>query len=332
MRLIHEWKLSSVLLFSGLAIAQASHAVATESVTYVYTDVQGTVLAETDEAGNVTAQFDYRAFGRSALGGSPNGPGYAGHVNDADTGLVYMQARYYDPDIGRFLGIDASGAAPSNLFNFNRFAYANNNPVVFIDPDGNDGVAVVFPEYKVGFAGTKWGNTGHAGELLINPSNGLTRYYEFGRYGNDGMVRNVPLKNNVVMRNGAPTPESLARVLTEITSKTKQGGPIEGAYFSGANFNEMDAFAKSLENKTATAGGYGDWSLYHSCITFARDVLEKGGVTTPSMADPRPKSYISELQGAEGAQPFRFENGSFKGVFRVDGRIDSRRLDKRLPK
>nr|WP_239535861.1 RHS repeat-associated core domain-containing protein [Dyella kyungheensis] len=109
---------------------------AAEVVTYVYSSPQGTVLAETDESGNVTAQFEYRAYGASALGGSPNGPGYTGHVSDADTGLVYMQARYYDPIAGRFLSMDPVGSQPGNLFDFNRFAYANDNPIANIDPDG----------------------------------------------------------------------------------------------------------------------------------------------------------------------------------------------------
>ena len=44
------------------------------------------------------------------MSGAPNGPGYTGHVNDPDTGLVYMQARYYDPGWGGFLSVDPVGA------------------------------------------------------------------------------------------------------------------------------------------------------------------------------------------------------------------------------
>jgi uncharacterized protein RhaS with RHS repeats len=65
----------------------------TSKVTYVYTDPQGTPLAEADANGNITATFDYRPYGSIALGTAPNGPGYTGHVNDTDTGLIYMQAR-----------------------------------------------------------------------------------------------------------------------------------------------------------------------------------------------------------------------------------------------
>ncbi|WP_161487801.1 RHS repeat-associated core domain-containing protein, partial [Rhodanobacter sp. FW104-R8] len=95
-----------------------------------------TVLAKTDAQGNITATYDYAPYGSQAMGAAPNGPGYTGHVNDPDTGLVYMQARYYDPSVGRFLSVDPARPAAGNSFNFNRYDYANNNPINHTDPDG----------------------------------------------------------------------------------------------------------------------------------------------------------------------------------------------------
>lgn len=124
------WCLAALLVTSV-----ASHA---GTVTYVYTDPQGTPLAEADAQGNITARFDYTPYGKSiaSLGAPPNGPGYTGHVNDPDTGLVYMQARYYDPEMGRFLSVDPISPAAGNLFNFNRYDYTSNNPINHTDPDG----------------------------------------------------------------------------------------------------------------------------------------------------------------------------------------------------
>jgi RHS repeat-associated protein len=102
------------------------------TVTYVYTDPQGTPLAEADANGNITATFDYRPYGGQELGAPKNGPGYTGHVNDPDSGLVYMQARYYDPAVGRFLSIDPA----FSLDSFNRYSYVGNNPITKIDPTG----------------------------------------------------------------------------------------------------------------------------------------------------------------------------------------------------
>lgn len=57
-------------------------------------------------------------------------------MNDADTGLTYMQQRYYDPVAGRFLSIDPVTTDVQSGASFNRYAYAENNPYRYVDPDG----------------------------------------------------------------------------------------------------------------------------------------------------------------------------------------------------
>jgi uncharacterized protein RhaS with RHS repeats len=49
-----------------------------------------------------------------------------------------MQARYYDPVAGRFLGVDPVGVDLGSGGNFGRYVYANNNPYLYVDPDGRD--------------------------------------------------------------------------------------------------------------------------------------------------------------------------------------------------
>lgn len=93
---------------------------AAETTTYVLTDDQGTVLALADHQGNVTARFDNRPYGMQQSGPINEGPGYTGHVNDPDTGFVYMQARYYDADLGRFLSSDPVRAGAGRAFGLDR--------------------------------------------------------------------------------------------------------------------------------------------------------------------------------------------------------------------
>jgi RHS repeat-associated protein len=132
-----KMKMLRCLLVAVLTwLSLAGYVDAAETITYVYTDAQGTPLANTDALGNPTKALDYRPYGTQALGGPPDGPGFAGHVNDVDTGLVYMQARFYDPEIGRFISVDPVSANSGDLFNSNRYAYADNSPTVFSDPDG----------------------------------------------------------------------------------------------------------------------------------------------------------------------------------------------------
>lgn len=130
------WKWFFHLLI--LLACNALHAQSQGTDTYVYTDPQGTPLAEADANGNITKTFDYTPYGTTALGTPPNGPGYTGHVNDPETNLVYMQARYYDPATGHFLSVDPAAPTAGNSFNFNRYAYTNNNPILNIDPNGRE--------------------------------------------------------------------------------------------------------------------------------------------------------------------------------------------------
>jgi RHS repeat-associated protein len=133
-----------LMLLCLLVIGHGAFAQSTGTVTYVYTDPQGTPLAEADASGNITATFEYTPYGTyapqgtSTPGPTPNGPGYTGHVNDPETNLVYMQARYYDPATGRFLSADPENVEEADVFNFNRYVYADANPIINLDPDGQD--------------------------------------------------------------------------------------------------------------------------------------------------------------------------------------------------
>jgi RHS repeat-associated protein len=137
MKSLLQWMVWALVLVSVQAVAQTGG-----TVTYVYTDPQGTPLAEADTSGNITATFEYTPYGTYAPSGTsspgpdPNGPGYTGHVNDPETDLVYMQARYYDPATGRFLSTDPVGPSGDDSFNFNRYDYASNNPILNTDPNG----------------------------------------------------------------------------------------------------------------------------------------------------------------------------------------------------
>ncbi len=116
----HSILAAVLLLIATLVRAQAT-------VEYIHTDALGSPVAVTNASGAV--------INRPVT----NGPGYTRHVMDAVTGLNYMQQRFYDPGVGRFLGVDTVTAYGGDLRHFNRYDYAFNNPYKFTDPDGRDG-------------------------------------------------------------------------------------------------------------------------------------------------------------------------------------------------
>jgi RHS repeat-associated protein len=136
-RCLHRFILSLFLL----VFANACYAQIFTSITPVYyhTDLVGSPVAQTDEDGSILWKADRYPYGQE-YEPDPNSftetVGYAGHAFDRDTDLVYMQARYYDPLVGRFYGVDPQGVNAGNPITFNRYAYSANNPFSYRDPNG----------------------------------------------------------------------------------------------------------------------------------------------------------------------------------------------------
>lgn len=103
-------------------------------------DCRGSTVAITDASGNITDTFAYDTYGKmiSRTGTSQIIFGYNGRdgvVTDGN-GLIYMRARYYAPDMRRFVNADIIRGKISNAITLNRFTYANGNPVSLVDPFG----------------------------------------------------------------------------------------------------------------------------------------------------------------------------------------------------
>ena len=103
-------------------------------------DSRGSTIAITDEDGNITDTFAYDTYGKmtSRTGTTPVIFGYNGKhgvVTDAN-GLLYMRARYYSPAMRRFVNADIIPGNISKAVTLNRYAFADANPVMFVDPLG----------------------------------------------------------------------------------------------------------------------------------------------------------------------------------------------------
>ncbi len=77
---------------------------------------------------------------------------YRGYYYDSETGWYYLQSRYYNPKWGRFINEDS--CLYGSMLGFNMFIYCNNNPVNYIDPYGENAVAMM-----AGWASSAWGLT-----------------------------------------------------------------------------------------------------------------------------------------------------------------------------
>ena len=117
---------------------------------FVQKNFLGDIVALVDQNGNVVAKYVYDAWGNgkvcnasgtentsSSFIGNINPFRYRGYYYDVETGLYYLQTRYYEPRAGRFLNADSVDyIAPDIIGGLNLYAYCNNNPVMYSDPTG----------------------------------------------------------------------------------------------------------------------------------------------------------------------------------------------------
>ena len=117
---------------------------------YQHTDGLGSPVARTTSGGALQSRTRYEPYGYVAAGSTPV-IGFAGHVNDAESGLTYMQQRFYDPVAGRFLSIDPVTTDVNTGESFNRYAYANNSPYKYVDPDGRQSIGSIPTTSRMGY-------------------------------------------------------------------------------------------------------------------------------------------------------------------------------------
>lgn len=154
----------------------------TQNYLYLHRDYQGSIIAITNQTGDVVEKRLYDAWGQviKVQDGQGNvlnafkvlDRGYTGHEHLHSVGLIHMNGRLYDPKLHRFLQPDNNIQDPYNTQNYNRYAYVLNNPLKYTDPSGEViqfGVAVAIGAfiaattysiqagYTYGFQASGWG-------------------------------------------------------------------------------------------------------------------------------------------------------------------------------
>ncbi len=110
-------------------------------------NAQGDVLCIYDASGVLMAGYAYDAWGACTVAydhsiidvADINPIRYRSYYYDTETGWYYLQSRYYDPTVGRFISPDDPSLLGANgdLLSFNLYAYCSNNPVNYSDPSGH---------------------------------------------------------------------------------------------------------------------------------------------------------------------------------------------------
>ena len=108
---------------------------------YYVLNAQGDVVRIVNSSRSVVASYTYDPWGKiissSGTLADINPLRYRGYYYDTETGFYYLQSRYYDPEIGRFINADSYASTDATgLLSTNMFAYCENDPVNRSDPSG----------------------------------------------------------------------------------------------------------------------------------------------------------------------------------------------------
>ena len=124
---------------------------------YYVLNAQGDVVRIVNSSRSVVASYTYDPWGKiissSGTLADINPLRYRGYYYDTETGFYYLQSRYYDPEIGRFINADSYASTDATgLLSTNMFAYCENNPAMRIDPTGE----VFWDVFDVFMAALSW--------------------------------------------------------------------------------------------------------------------------------------------------------------------------------
>ena len=139
-------KIGSTVLNFAYDASGTPMAVTYGGATYYYaTNIKGDVVAILNASGTAVVTYTYDAWGNiltttgtlASTLGTHNPLRYRGYVYDPETGLYYLQSRYYNPTLGRFICADSLVSTGQGVLGNNMFAYCLNNPVTFEDDSGS---------------------------------------------------------------------------------------------------------------------------------------------------------------------------------------------------
>ena len=195
--------------------------------------MQGDVIAITNANGAVVARYTYDAWGVPTIKEDTSGYNiatvnpfrYRGYYYDAETNLYYLQSRYYDPEVGRFINADEADAISidDNVIAHNLFVYVENNPINNTDYQGNFSINTILKYLKkvVGFFGK-------AAEFLLKYFGiGRRKYNRRNKYNNKNDIYNFVYENKKALKKMKKSANTVAKIIEIIMLAVDLGSIVK---------------------------------------------------------------------------------------------------------
>ena len=252
----------------------ANHEIVAE---YLY-DAWGNILSVTNGNGYELSPSSYHIANFNPLR-------YRGYVYDNETGFYYLQSRYYDPVVGRFVNLDGFVSTGTGFGGYNMFAYCLNRPVDMADYNGEDAVWLQYPERAGGFGHTS---------LLIQNGAGEWYYFFWGAESTANKCELITGTKSFYVLDpvGKGTPNNIVTIIDmvsrssydEATTGLKSGIYMRGDfsksydYLDTLNGQEYCLLTRNCVQTCIKALTYGEFDKYNSDYKKAITKLSKTAI------------------------------------------------------
>jgi len=223
----------TVMMADARYVAAHFRLIPAVGTSFYHLDTLGSVRAVTNAVGDVIRRDDYHAFGEAGTPPVGDPIRFTGKERDAETALDYFGARYYRNLAGRFTTVDPVidfKQAPQNPQRWNRYSYALNDPLKFVDPDGRNPWAIGGAIGAAVFGGWK---------IVQNVAQGETWYDGVAAEAGKGLIAGATL--------GLAAPALAGIGAAEIGGAATGAATGAGQLTSRRNLTE--AFHHTLESK-----------------------------------------------------------------------------------
>ena len=265
---------------------------------YYVLNLQGDVVAIVNSNGTAVAKYSYDAWGKvtpdTSLWMSNRNPlRYRGYYYDTETGFYYLQSRYYDPIVKRFLNADSYASTGQGFLGYNMFAYCENRPTVGCDPTGEFILAAILIGVGVGLATQYAADVvtniadGESGWDIFTPKSSIADYLSAGISGAlaasgiglpGSIVANAALGGTTYLANCAI--EGKDANLLDFGIATGIGALSGGIGGNGANSTKLVGVTKTAKQALKTAVSPKKIAMYTAKKVACRNVVIKSTIRT----------------------------------------------------